>query len=358
MDENDCLVGELRKYLSTAKYQSQDHESEQVQSLKRDLNLAARVGQQLLMQLKSAEKSRDAIEKELAALKQQCAKLVNENHTLAHEQEIMAESLSQQEAEISALQSKLKEAQCKTERLRRATAVAKALEREVHLLEHMQVDLRAELELRTQQKEDAQKLAKHLASSLAQHVASDFENLKKGLRIDSELPSLTLDATNTQLDSKDESLPTADTSIGHFGTSFDDSLELSIANLNIEPRQTATPLKVGKKRRDSKVQASPTKMYSKGDGDLPLTRSRSHESVLSLTPAPTTVISSLFRLETTALPRALTALSDEHTIFQGYTGDSSKPSKSARDRLSQIRGNPAVVSDRRRWAFKPFRALQ
>lgn len=362
MDENDCLVGELRKYLSTAKYKSQDHESEQVQLLKRDLNLAARVGQQLLMQLKSAEKSRNAAEKELLALKQKNAKLTNENHTLACEHELMVESISQQETEISALQLKLKEAQIKTERLRRATAVAKALEREVHLLEHMQVDLRAELEQRTQQREDAQKLAKHLASSLAQHVASDFEDLKKGLSFDSDLPSLTIDATHSQLDTKDESLPTADTSIDHFGTSFDDRLDICFADLHIEPKETATPLKSRPRRESSEVQASPgtfrNKIHRVHDQPPSLVRSRSHESVFSVIPAASTVVSSLHRLESTALPRAVTALSDEHTVVKGYTGEPSGSSKSARDRLSQIRSNPVSVSDRRRWAFKPFRALQ
>lgn len=175
--DGTALVVELRQYLSSSQTSSSAPTTHLVEKLKQELNLAARVGQRLLMQLQSCERAKTAQEQDVRALQLHNARLSNENRRLAADYELLTQTLEAQDAELQQLITKLAETSLKAEKLGRAAAAARALEREVEILEDMQTQLQLQLDK-----------GSDLTSGLTVHVQRALDELK----LESiDLPSLT-----------------------------------------------------------------------------------------------------------------------------------------------------------------------
>lgn len=412
MDENEALVGELRRYLSSAQPAPLSVESEQVQALKRDLQLAARVGQQLLMQLRHSEHERNEQNIEIEKLRVSNREIQRENHRLAAEHGALTDSLTEQEQQIATLVAQLATTQQQADKLARATASARALEREVELLEQSQADLRAELETRG----DSLLADSIVAKKLAANVSSELERLKIESREGSVESSGSVSTKNStksseerpqtsentpnfeppprpQLDHSNISLMSVPSlSIGPDGTTFESEIRPTDAGTpkrtSARPHQASTPIKLPAKVLKSHTPAvadhtqdvysshtpvsnaypmprgSPIPASDISETRPKLGRARSHESVLSFVPSPPRM--SAFMAPRMAAPSVDAPRIDAPEV-RGATGSTDTtfkapvPSKvpvrsAARDKLSQMRGgNVEIRKPERRWAFTPFK---
>lgn len=414
MDENEALVGELRRYLSSAQPAPLSAESEQVQALKRDLQLAARVGQQLLMQLRHSEHQRNEQGLEIEKLRTSNREIQRENHRLAAEHGELSDSLTEQEQQISSLLAQLATSQQQADKLARATASARALEREVELLEQSQADLRAELETRG----DSMLAESTIAKKLVANVESELERLKLessegntensiegnyennakhsgGRRTrSSENMAKFVPPARPELEHSNVSLMSVPSlSIGPDGTTFESEIRPTDAGTpkrgTARPHEASTPIRFPAKplKSHNPAGADPTQdVYSSqhtpvtNTRPMPrespitpsdfseikprLTRARSHESVLSFVPSPPRM--SNFMAPRMAAP-SVDAPRVDAPVVEGATGATDtipsqpEPSKvparsAARDKLSQMRGgNVEIRKPERRWAFTPFK---
>lgn len=145
-----------------------------VESLKRDLNLAAKVGQSLLSQLSTMESRLASQEEEFKARQQE---LVTQNHELLQRNaELLdstresAHSIADSEARIAQLTARLSDANARCLRLNSYMSLAQSLEHQVAMLESMQESLQSELSSVKQDKSAAE--SRWRASEQLVHLVS------------------------------------------------------------------------------------------------------------------------------------------------------------------------------------------
>lgn len=176
-----------------------------IESLKQELNLAARVGQTLLMQLKSAERSKETQEREIRELQLQNAQLANENRRLAADYELLTESLEAQDKELNRLIFRLNETSMRAEKLNRAAAAARTLEREVQILEEMQSKMQLQLESHNASNSNSNsnshsKSGSAVYAEITRDLGIQAKNSLHVLKLDAELGEAPSMITDTTLD--------------------------------------------------------------------------------------------------------------------------------------------------------------
>ena len=366
MDANEALVDELRRYLNSAQRQSLPEESAATTQLKRDLNLAARVGQQLLMQLQAAEKSKETCELEIARLRAQNAQLQSENQKLALDQDLLAASMEEQDTEIAALAAQLSAARQRSEHMARAAASARALEREVEMLAELHAGLRKELETSAMQRDEAERRASQLTASISRHLRPAFAEVQRmapvqittprkspvntSLDTPNATPNTTLDATlDTSLDISLDTPSKANLKISK-PNGDTTALETSTPKRTIPERSAAKPAATPVLKRAPEIDSLPSLISettvddseSFGDWTRPrLQRSQSHESVFSVRPQQPAKALRPLKIDAASASQTLAAVSGEHYA------ENTPARFSARDKLSSMRAQP----DRRRWFF-------